>query len=161
MPRPKFATAWNAFKEINIPVPLIANKIGGKVKENIDAGIFVNACPMRMSYVLNKTGFPVRRGVGYSVVSGNDRSLYLFRVNEMMEYLSRTLGKPDKTVKAPQVADFSGSQGIIVIQGHGWRDARGHVTLWNGTRCSDTCHLLNDPENGPFVPDTGSIWYLP
>lgn len=38
---------------------------------------------------------------------------------------------------------------------------RGHVTLWNGNQCSDTCHLLADPDNGPFIPDTGAIWVLP
>jgi hypothetical protein len=161
VPRPKFTTAWNAFNEIKIPVAMVAEKLGGKVKQNVDAEIFVNTCPIRMSYVLNKAGFPIRSGVGYSVVSGADRSLYLFRVNEMMEYLKRTFGKPDKTIRSPQPADFEGSQGIIVIKGHGWRNARGHVTLWNGAKCSDSCHLLNDPDNGSFVPETGSIWYLP
>lgn len=51
-------------------------------------------------------------------------------------------------------------QGIIGVKGHGWSNAAGHVTLWNGTQCSDTCHLMSDPDNGPFVPDTASIWKL-
>nr|WP_233174907.1 MULTISPECIES: T6SS effector amidase Tae4 family protein [Delftia] len=51
--------------------------------------------------------------------------------------------------------------GIIVVKGHGWGNAIGHVTLWNGTECSDTCHLMSDPDNGTFVPDMASIWVLP
>ncbi|HCC0827642.1 TPA: hypothetical protein M3111_004710, partial [Escherichia coli] len=52
-------------------------------------------------------------------------------------------------------------KGIIVVKGHGWSNARGHVTLWNGSVCSDQCHLLNDPDNGTFVPEVGILWVLP
>jgi len=34
------------------------------VQKNIDAHIFENACPIRMSYVLNKTGLSDRPGAG-------------------------------------------------------------------------------------------------
>lgn len=52
------------------------------------------------------------------------------------------------------------AKGILVIRGHGWTNARGHITLWDGTQCADTCHLMYDPENGPFVPETASLWVL-
>jgi hypothetical protein len=32
--------------------------------------------------------------------------------------------------------------------------------LWDGAVCSDTCHLMNDPENHGFIPDIGSLWVL-
>ncbi len=160
MSRPTFHTAWAAFLEINVPVDQVGKKIGGKVQQNIDSGIFQNACPVRMSYVLNKSGRPITRGAGYEVVSGADSSLYLYRVNEMLDYLTRTLGKPDKTVASPQPADFAGLRGILVVKGHGWSNARGHVTLWDGSRCSDSCHLMHDPDNGPFTPETASLWIL-
>lgn len=35
--------------------------IGGNVGQNISGGYFENACPIRMSYVLNATGFPISR----------------------------------------------------------------------------------------------------
>jgi hypothetical protein len=79
----------------------------------------------------------------------------------MMTYLEQTFGKPDKTVKSPKPSDFAGMKGIIVVKGHGWSDAVGHITLWNGTTCSDTCHLMADPDNGTFTPDSASIWVLP
>jgi hypothetical protein len=145
---------------IRLPVSMVGKKIGGKVQQNIDAKIFKNACPIRMSYVLNHKGFPVTRIGSYAMVSGADNRLYLYRINDMLDYLERTLGKPDKTFKSPQQSDFAGMKGIILIKGHGWKDAKGHVTLWDGTKCSDQCHLLNDPDNGSFVPETGSIWLL-
>lgn len=145
---------------VRLPVSAVEAKIGGNVQKNIDAQIFQNACPIRMSYVLNATGFPIAKGAGYETVSGSDKRLYLFRVNDMMDYLGRAFGKPDKTVRAPHVSDFANMKGIIVIKGHGWANARGHVTLWDGTRCSDSCHLMYDPENGPFVPETASLWVL-
>lgn len=125
-----------------------------------ELGGFQNACPIRMSYVLNKTGFPIMKSSLYAMVSGADNRQYLYRVNDMMDYLERHFGKPDKTVASPKPEDFAGMKGLIVVKGSGWRNARGHVTLWNGTRCSDVCHLMSDPDNGTFTPETASIWEL-
>jgi hypothetical protein len=160
MGRPSFNHAWNAFRDVKLPVTLVGQKIGGKVQQNIDARIFRNACPIRMSYVLNHTGFPIAHMGPYATVTGADKRLYIYRVNDMLLYLERTLGKPDKIVTSPKPTDFSGMKGIIVVKGHGWKDAKGHVTLWDGNRCSDQCHLLNDPDNGAFVPETAAIWVL-
>ncbi|MGC4096852.1 MAG: T6SS effector amidase Tae4 family protein [Nitrospira sp.] len=71
-----------------------------------------------------------------------------------------TLAQPEKTVRSPKEAGFAGMKGIVVVKGIGWGDARGHVTLWDGVRCSDVCHLMHDPENGRFIPQTASIWIL-
>lgn len=160
MGRPSFGSAWAAFTAVRQPVAGVGRKIGGNVQKNIDANIFQNACPIRMSYVLNTTGFPITKGSSYATVSGSDKRLYLFRVNDMMDYLGRVFGKPDKTVRSPKLSDFSGMKGIIVVKGRGWANARGHVTLWDGSQCSDTCHLLHDPENGPFSPEIASLWIL-
>jgi hypothetical protein len=151
--------AWTRFFEVNLPVGAVGRKIGGKVEQNIKAGIFQNACPIRMSYVLNHSGVLIP-AAGYSVVSGADGKWYMYRVHEMMAYLERTFGVADQIAKAPTVADFTGLKGIIVVKGHGWSDARGHITLWNGVTCSDTCHLLADPDNGPFTPDVAALWKL-
>jgi hypothetical protein len=160
MARPSFNSAWGAFMAVKLPVAEVGSKIGGNVQKNVDAKIFQNACPIRMSYVLNTTGFPVVKGVGYETVSGGDKHQYLFRVNDMMDYLVHMFGKPDKTVKAPKPTDFANMKGIIVVKGHGWLNAKGHVTLWDGTQCSDTCHLMHDPDNGPFIPEIASLWVL-
>jgi hypothetical protein len=158
--RPAFTLSWQRFSEVNLPVTEVGKKIGGKVQENIDSGIFQNACPIRMSYVLNRVGVPIPAS-GYAVVSGSDGKRYMFRVNEMMTFLEETFGTADQTAKSPQPKHFSGMKGIIVVKGHGWSNARGHVTLWNGTTCSDECHLLGDPDNGSFVPEVAMLWKLP
>lgn len=160
MPRPSFDAAWSAFMTVRLPVADVGKWIGGNVQKNIDAQIFQNACPIRISYVLNMTGSPIVKGAGYETVSGADKSLYLFRVNDTLDYLERVFGEPDKTVKSPTPSDFAGMKGILVVKGHGWVNARGHVTLWDGTQCSDTCHLMQDPDNGLFVPETASLWEL-
>ena len=157
---PPFIKAWELFKDVNIPVVDVGNIIGGKVKANVDSGIFQNACPIRMSYVLNYSGVPVPSGHRYAVVSGGDKKCYMFRVNDMMAVLFAKLGKPDITVKKPTFSDFKGKKGILLTRGHGWSDAGGHVTLWNGSACSDSCHLIGDPDNGTFVPEQSSLWEL-
>jgi hypothetical protein len=159
MNRPTFASAWAKFTDVNVSVSDVGKKIGGKVEQNINAGIFQNACPIRMSYVLNYTGVPIPAS-GYAVVSGADKKWYLFRVNEMMTFLERTFGSPDQKAKSPYPAHFVGLKGLLVVKGNGWTNARGHVTLWSGSRCSDSCHLSMDPDNGTFVPEVASLWKL-
>lgn len=165
MKRPSFNMAWAAFLAVRKSVGEVGKMIGGKVQENIELpagqGKFENACPIRMSYVLNTTGFPIPKSSMYSTVSGADRRQYMYKEPDMMAYLARTFGKPEKTVKSPKPSDFANMKGIIVVKGHGWNNAVGHVTLWDGSKCSDACHLLADPDNGPFVPDTASLWVLP
>lgn len=161
MSRPSFSSAWAAFQEVNIPVAAIGKKLGGNIQKNIDAGVFENACPIRMSYVLNKLGYRIDKSGSHSVVSDSSKSLYIFRVSEMMDYLKAKLGNPDKSVRSPTTGSLAGAKGILVVKGHGWSNAKGHITLWNGSLCVDTCHLMYDPENGPFVPESAALWALP
>lgn len=158
--RPGFMKAWKFFSEINVPVKDVGSKIGGHVQINIDSGVFQNACPIRMSYALNKCGILIPSGKKYAVVSGKDKKQYMYRVNDMIRYLEEVFGKPDFTVKSPKKSSFSGRKGIIVFSGSGWSNARGHVTLWNGVSCSDACHFMGADENGTFIPDVAYLWDL-
>jgi hypothetical protein len=158
--RPKFDAAWWAFYQVNLSVEAVGRTIGGEVGEFIKDGTFKNACPIRMSYVLNKTGFPITK-MGYKVYRGADHCLYMIRMLEMFDYLVHTFGEPDKTVKHPQLSDFAEMKGILAVKGSGWNNAKGHITLWEGSSCTDTCHLTGDPENNSFIPENASIWVLP
>jgi hypothetical protein len=163
MQRPQFSTAWSLFRDVNVSVKDVGKKICGKVGVNIASGFFENACPIRMSYVLNHLGIRIPP-TGYGVVSGADGRWYMFRVRDMMTFLEKTFGTPDKLVnKEPKPTDFAGMQGIVVVKGEGWANAAGHVTLFNGAQsvCSDSCHLFADPDNGSFVPSLAAIWSLP
>lgn len=113
-----------------------------------------------MSYVLNYCGIPIPSNSKYATVTGNDKKRYMFRVKDMIAFLPTVLGHADMSVASPTPAQFSGKQGIIIFTGHGWSDATGHVTLWNGNICSDDCHFLGSPGNGSFIPTNATFWSL-
>lgn len=156
--RPAFATMSSNFSTIygDGTVPSVGRKIGGKVGDNIALGVkdpkagFTNGCAIRMSYALNYSSSPVPRGT-WSTVSGGDGKWYIFRVRDLIAYLHHAFGKADKTVKSPKPSDFAGMKGILVFNVQ-WRDATGHVTLWNGLTCSDHCYF-------PMASEA-SLWVL-
>jgi len=157
MGRPSFNAAWAAFTHINLPVTAVSDKLGGFVKQNIDSGIFKNACAIRMSYVLNTTGYPIVKQSGLKFVSGADKRQYMYRVTDMLRYLTQQFGTADKVINAPGTKDLSGMKGILLVEGQGWGDATGHVTLWNGSICADDCYLRR---SGSFTPGTAYLWVL-
>lgn len=106
-----------SFRKVNHSVADVGSIIGGNVGKNITGGYFQNACPIRMSYVLNATGFPIARNSPYAKVSGADNKFYIYRVNDMIDYLTHTMGKPDLIVNNPKQSDFIGKKGIIVVKG--------------------------------------------
>lgn len=83
--RPAFALAWTKFKYIfgDGDVIGVGEKIGGKIKFNIDLGAsdpnlgFTNACAIRMSYVFNQAGLTVPYMEG-KVSSGENGGWYIF-----------------------------------------------------------------------------------
>ena len=158
--KPNFMKAWMHFSKINVSVKEVGKKIGGYVAINIDSGVFQNACPIRMSYVLNKCGIFNPKSSKYAVVSGKDKKQYMYRVNDMIPYLETIFGKPDITIKSPKRTNCTGKKGIIVFSRSGWSNARGHVTLWNGNICSDACHFMGSDENGTFIPEKAYLWVL-
>ncbi|MCH0622507.1 type VI secretion system amidase effector protein Tae4, partial [Klebsiella pneumoniae] len=90
------------------------------VQHNIEAGIFQNACPIRMSYVLNYCGVPIPSNSRYATVTGSDKKRYMYRVKDMIAFLPTVLGNADMTVTSPTPSQFAGKQGIIIFSGHGW-----------------------------------------
>ncbi|WP_186301642.1 type VI secretion system amidase effector protein Tae4 [Denitromonas halophila] len=156
--RPTFSAMWANFSTIygDGKVTTVGAKIGGKVAENIDIGVkdpnlgFTNACALRMSYSLNYSGTSITRGT-WKTVSGADKKWYIYRVRDLIQFLTETLGRPDKVVRNPKLNDFNGEKGILVFDVN-WSDATGHATLWNGSTCSDHCYFP--------VAAEASIWYL-
>src|SRR5690606_5069184 len=112
--RPSFNLAWGAFSRVNVPVEQVGRVIGGKVQVNIDAGIFTNACAIRMSYVLNQAGFPVQGNAG-ATSSGANGAKYLYRVKDLVPYLESLFGKPDHVRQNPTPTMFAGKKGILVF----------------------------------------------
>lgn len=103
-----------------------------------------------MSYALSYSGSAVTRGM-WKTVSGGMGKWYIYRVKDLLKYFNYKFGAPDKVVKNPKPADFKGYQGILVFN-VSWRDATGHVTLWDGKACSDNCYFP--------VASEASLWAL-
>ncbi|CNC19019.1 MULTISPECIES: type VI secretion system amidase effector protein Tae4 [Yersinia pseudotuberculosis complex] len=140
--RPGFNSMWNSFSKVNTSVPQVGNVVGGKVKSNIDSGIFQNACAIRMSYALNNSGISVPRNESkWKTSSGADRKWYIYRVEDMVRFLNDQFGKAD-VISSSSVSqnDFKNKKGILVFNVN-WSDATGHATLWNGISCSDSCYF--------------------
>ena len=43
--------------------------------------------------------------------------------------------------KPPYSQELFKQRGLLVFDVRIWSDASGHVTLWNGTACSDHCYF--------------------
>lgn len=149
--RPSFGSMYANFQRVKTSVGEVGSHIGGKVGANIASGIFTNACAIRISYALNHSGAPVARGV-WATSSGQDGKWYLYRVNDLLPYLTQKFGPPDAVVQSPTPASFAGKKGIIVFKVSQWSDATGHATLWNGSSCADSCYFPESSE--------ASLWIL-
>ncbi len=79
--------------------------------------------------------------MGNRTVSGKNGDWYLFRVIDIVKYLTKLFGKHDHEFIAPTPEKLAGHKGIIVFEVDGWDDATGHATIWNGTGCSDQCYF--------------------
>ena len=139
MPRvlPDFDALWNAY-----PSGLAADvkrEIGG----NVDADWISNTCTIRISRCFNRAGAPIPGGLDYlNTVRGGDGMRYAFRVREFSRYLERVYGAPSVTHEYPDAdhghappAAIEGKRGLIRFDVEGWRDATGHLDLWNGAEC--------------------------
>lgn len=143
--RPSFHVAATRFQEVNKSVSKVGKIIGGKVDYNInDYSIeedrFKNACAIRISYVLNKTGFEIQKDIN-NTVSGSDGKWYIYRVRELLKVLEQKFGKPDVISGMNSESKISGKKGILIFDVSGWDNATGHATLWNGITCLDSCYF--------------------
>mgnify|MGYP000194525112 CR=1 FL=1 len=116
----------------------VFSAIGGKVKANN----FTNSCAVRISKALNYSGHPISYIPPNLTVSGDDGLWYIYRVTEMIKYLTNKFGPPDIIIKnKPYQSALRGKKGIIVFEVDAWDDASGHATLWDGNFCSDKCYF--------------------
>lgn len=147
--RPSLSKSKKAFKQVyddlDKSVSSVGKFIGGKIDYNINKltpaqGQFQNACAIRMSYVLNKTGVKIPFKVG-KTVSGGQGQWYLYKVRDLITFLNDTFGKPDKIIHMPTINKVASFKGIIIFEVDEWSDATGHATIWDGVGCSDKCYF--------------------
>lgn len=134
--RPKFSAMSAAYPKGTAEE--VFKLIGGKVEANN----FANSCSVRVSRALNYSGYPVNYIPPNLTVSGGDGKWYVYRVKELIKYLTKQFGDPDiLIVNKPYQEKLKGKKGIIVFEVDAWSDASGHATLWDGSFCSDRCYF--------------------
>lgn len=109
----------------------VGKVIGGKVEQNCNSGVFRNACAIRLSYAFNKSGLFITKYDG-AVSSGKDKRWYLYRVEDMINFVKKHIGGTPLKGKGPK--DFKGKKGIIIFKNCNWSDATGHVDLFDGKK---------------------------
>lgn len=146
--RPIFNLAWAASQKIyspTDPAEHVAKVIGGAVAVNIrnpdQHRRWKNTCAVRMSYILAHAGLIIP-SIPKQTVSGGDLRQYFFRVPDLISFLRKQWGKPDFVLSYPPSPQHLHSQkGVILFEIDGWRDARGHASLFNGMTCYDHCYF--------------------
>ena len=108
----------------------LGDKIGGKVKFNIDNNIFKNTCAIRMSYAFNYGGYTFKNQEYGETSSGGDGKFYIFRVRNFKSFLDDKFG--NKKYIYTDKSKFEGKKGVIVFEDCSFDDASGHVDLFDG-----------------------------
>jgi len=135
----------------------VIRDLGGELTQSWVGG---NTCVMRMCKAFNSAGkqheIPSSYK-GFLTVLGGDRKNYAIRVMDFIDYLHKKYRIPDiiKTGAAMKPESFSGKTGIIAWHIDGWKDSRGHFTLWDGSSGAfeGGHHYFED--FGPSVPQNG------
>ncbi|MDO5681049.1 MAG: type VI secretion system amidase effector protein Tae4 [Pelistega sp.] len=162
MSRPTFAKAWAAAIRIYSPIDSgakVAKIIGGKVDLNIaPKGKWTNTCAVRMSYILNQSGHLIPFSPS-KTVSGSNGQWHYYYVQDLITYLQRVWGKPDKVINYPVTnTELKNKKGLILFSVTGWIGASGHATLWNGSECYDSCYFASPETN--YRTDQALFWEL-
>lgn len=155
--RPAFRDLWEAYAEVGAMAAAdVYELVGGPVADHYRANPddYANACALRMSRGFNYGGYAIPRGTvvpGRSIyrVRGGDELPYILRVNDMIQYVKHNWGNADLTLSPSETGQLAGRKGLIVMEVSGWRDATGHVTLWDGVRSGDGS-TYHDPHSGNY-----------
>lgn len=163
MAKPAFATAWAASQIIYnsaTPAEHVAQVVGGKVAAYIrdKKNPWKNTCAVRMSYILNQSGLTIPKISG-KTQTGHGNQNYFYRVKDVISFLRNRWGEPEIVAYPPSGGgSLVGKRGVILFEVHGWSDASGHATLFNGTTCYDHCYF-NEPE-ATYRTDKANFWEL-
>lgn len=134
---PSFSELSTKFNEVaKMSSPDVYKKIGGLVYVNyvqnpVDFG---NACVLRLSYAFNMIAGHIILQAGNKTISGDVNSdgkkeWYYFRIPDIADYLNYTYGNCKQMTRE----QIQGKKGIIKLTGCDWRDAYGHIDIWDGS----------------------------
>ena len=138
--------------------------IGGRLEKSL-AAIYpdldaMNACAIRLSYCLNKSGYKVGVAKGVRIYAGADLFNYTISADEMIAYMKSVFGKPVKIWDGNKAA---GKQWLAAVKlptqgifGYDWQGrtadfgASGHVDIGK----------LTESGGQPFISEYGTNQYF-
>lgn len=172
MLKPNFHRLWLEFPDHSKYPSLkdLYTALGGAAEKNINVGGFGadgNTCASRMSVAFNKAGAPINPALaiaaGARTLGTADGSRIIFRVADFRKYLLKALGKPTLDNTSPYDDAFFGRKGIIAFSVN-WRNATGHIALWNGAAYREPGHdnfsTFVDPDDPKVKTSLGEFWEL-
>jgi hypothetical protein len=148
MSKPSLLRLWNAFPD-HVKYPSMKDLYtwqGGSAEKNISVPGFGpngNTCASRLSIAFNDGGAPINaataRAIGAKTVGAANGTRLIFTVASFRAYLRQTLGKPIDDKTSPFDDAFAGKKGIIAFSVN-WKDATGHIALWDGSAYREPSH---------------------
>lgn len=145
--RPRFQDLWQSYP-VGMAAADVYKLVGGNAYDLYlgNPNAYANACALRLSRSFNYGGMRIsRQHTGYKV-RGGDGLPYYVQVKAILAFIESNWGQPEKAV-APAgrdlTADFQGKTGVLAFMVSGWTDASGHVTLWDGNACGDSCYFVH------------------
>ena len=170
MAKPHLDALWRAFPD-HVQYPTLKDLyswLGGTAEKNIYVQGFGpggNTCASRLSVAFNKAGAAIQSSLAPGKTIGTaDGSRIIYQVAAFRQYLLKTLGKPTLDKITPFDDAFRGKKGVIAFSVN-WRDASGHIALFNGAAYREPDHdnysaYVNAVD--PKIRTTlGEFWELP
>jgi hypothetical protein len=172
MIKPDFRRLWSAFPDHATYRTMkdLYTALGGAAEKNIymqGFGPNGNTCASRMSVALNRAGAPITRALaqaaGARTLGAADGSRIIFGVADMRKYLNSTFGKPLIDNTRPYSDAFLHRRGIIAFSVN-WRQATGHIALWNGVHFREPGHddfsSFIHSSNPGIKTSLGELWEI-
>jgi hypothetical protein len=170
MRKPSFHLLWTSFPD-HVKYPTLKDlytALGGAAQRNINAPGFGpngNACASRMSVAFNKSGAPIDAAIAHAshaqTLGTANSSRIIYRVADFRTYLLKVLGSPTVDASSPYDDAFRGKTGIVAFSVN-WRNASGHIALWNGTTYREPSHddfsTYVDPQSPATRTNRGEFW---
>lgn len=149
------------YDDLIVPYKIVANKSACEVFKMIHSYLwtqciqgninFQNACATRMSYALNKGHYKLK--LPKKFMDEKTGEPYITAILDMIVFLKNNFGDSDIKFDGNPYkfkSEIHGKKGIILFEIK-WRDANGHVTLWDGNYCVDMSdHFVDNPSDMHF-----------
>ncbi len=121
----------------DMPAPEVYKLVGGPIYKlyTEDPSSYANACALRVSQALNKSGIAIPAGKG--TYKGADSNNYFLSAGKLNTWMISYFGAPDISAKSNFEAKLLGKQGIYIMAPNypGKFGATGHATLFDGISC--------------------------